>query len=241
MAFNKSYQIEESDIDLHKLEEYQELFKRLDPISQSSLLVIDYYHSKYFYISEKVKIKLGLDSDSTDAVAKKIRIHPDDHLIIDSLDRAIKYICSQAIDERKKYRLVNNFRVCNESKQYVRIFVQHSILEMDKRGNIWLGLRKIDYDPDQGMDKPAVSFLQHVETNEIVYTIYGDTESGLISKREREVLKLISDGYASKQIADRLFISENTVNNHRKNILRKLHASNTFEAIHKAVRARIIK
>jgi Response regulator containing a CheY-like receiver domain and an HTH DNA-binding domain len=123
----------------------------------------------------------------------------------------------------------------------MRVYVQHSILEMDKRGNIWLSLRKVDLDPDQEANKPALSFLQHVDNNEIIYSIHGTAENDSISERERQVLELISEGYVSKEIAEKLFISEYTVNNHRKSILKKLNANNASEAIKKAVKVGIIR
>ena len=43
-----------------------------------------------------------------------------------------------------------------------------------------------------------------------------------ITKREIDIIRLIADGLALKQVADRLIISEHTVNTHRKNILKKL-------------------
>jgi len=52
----------------------------------------------------------------------------------------------------------------------------------------------------------------------------------ILSTREVEVLGLVSKGFASKEIADKLFLSINTVNNHRQNILEKVRASNTSEA-----------
>lgn len=53
----------------------------------------------------------------------------------------------------------------------------------------------------------------------------------LLSRREREILRQISRGKPSKQIAAELNISINTVNNHRQNIIRKLNCKNTAEAI----------
>ncbi|HYG02436.1 MAG TPA: helix-turn-helix transcriptional regulator [Chryseosolibacter sp.] len=44
----------------------------------------------------------------------------------------------------------------------------------------------------------------------------------LLTGREREILNYVVDGFTSKQISERLFISLNTVTTHRKNILRKL-------------------
>jgi two-component system, NarL family, nitrate/nitrite response regulator NarL len=48
---------------------------------------------------------------------------------------------------------------------------------------------------------------------------------GLLTDRELEVLKLITREYSNKQIADKLFISERTVETHRKNIFRKTKTS----------------
>ena len=48
----------------------------------------------------------------------------------------------------------------------------------------------------------------------------------LLSTREREVLKLVAEGYRSRQIGDYLNISEKTVEKHRANLMRKLHVNN---------------
>jgi len=47
-----------------------------------------------------------------------------------------------------------------------------------------------------------------------------------LTKREIEILKLISQAYSNKEIAKELFISDQTVSVHRKNIMRKLSVSN---------------
>jgi len=44
----------------------------------------------------------------------------------------------------------------------------------------------------------------------------------------------------SNEIADKLFISSNTVNNHRRNMINKLNVSNTAEAVQLAIRLGII-
>lgn len=49
----------------------------------------------------------------------------------------------------------------------------------------------------------------------------------VLSSRELEVLSLIMQGYTNNKIAERLFISFETVKSHRKNILTKTGASNT--------------
>ena len=55
-----------------------------------------------------------------------------------------------------------------------------------------------------------------------------------VTKREKEILILIRQGFLSKEIAYKLNLSIYTVNNHRKNILAKLNVDNAIEAINKA-------
>lgn len=57
-----------------------------------------------------------------------------------------------------------------------------------------------------------------------------DGNSGFLSVREKEILKMLQLGKRSKEIAAALFISINTVNRHRQNILEKMRVSNTTEA-----------
>ena len=53
---------------------------------------------------------------------------------------------------------------------------------------------------------------------------------GVLSPREEEVLQLVAKGSTNKEIADSLFISENTVKTHMQNIMEKLHLANRSQA-----------
>jgi two-component system, NarL family, nitrate/nitrite response regulator NarL len=55
------------------------------------------------------------------------------------------------------------------------------------------------------------------------------SEAKSLTRREKEILLLISEGISNKQIADQLFISENTVKNHLKNLLEKLELENRVQ------------
>jgi DNA-binding CsgD family transcriptional regulator len=61
------------------------------------------------------------------------------------------------------------------------------------------------------------------------------TEFKSLTKREREIIKLIVDGQSSFCISERLFISVHTVNNHRKNICKKLDVKSLSELIKFAI------
>ncbi len=62
----------------------------------------------------------------------------------------------------------------------------------------------------------------------------------VLTTRELEVLKLVAQGMSNKEIASELYISENTVKNHVRNILEKLHLHSRMEAVMFAVREKIL-
>lgn len=61
-----------------------------------------------------------------------------------------------------------------------------------------------------------------------------------LTKREMEILKLICDGLSSKDISEKLFISINTVETHRKRILLKLNVKNSVGVVKYAIENHII-
>lgn len=65
-------------------------------------------------------------------------------------------------------------------------------------------------------------------------------EMPLISRREREVLTLIADGFTNAEIAEKLFISIPTVNTHRKSLLAKFNVGNTAGLIKIAVKNNLV-
>lgn len=59
-------------------------------------------------------------------------------------------------------------------------------------------------------------------------------ETQSLSKREKEILDLLSKGFTHKQIAENIFISPETVRGHLKNIYKKLQVHSKTEAVSKA-------
>jgi DNA-binding NarL/FixJ family response regulator len=62
-----------------------------------------------------------------------------------------------------------------------------------------------------------------------------------LTDREMEVLTLVAQGMNNRDIAKELFISENTVKNHVRNILEKLHLHSRMEAVVYAVREKLLE
>jgi DNA-binding NarL/FixJ family response regulator len=77
----------------------------------------------------------------------------------------------------------------------------------------------------------------HLERAKEGYATSGDP----LSPRESEVVKLVAEGYTSKDIAETLFISEKTVERHRANILEKLGMRDRVELTRFAIRRGLIE
>ena len=80
----------------------------------------------------------------------------------------------------------------------------------------------------------------------IIYDIYVSKKKTTVithefTDREKEVIQLCRDGLMCKEIADRMEISINTVNTHKKNIFLKLGINNTMEMVRYALKHGIIR
>ena len=67
-----------------------------------------------------------------------------------------------------------------------------------------------------------------------------DSKIPIITRREKEVLVLISEGMTNPEIGEKLFISTTTVDTHRKNLLTKFEAKNTAALVRAAAQFKFI-
>jgi two-component system, NarL family, nitrate/nitrite response regulator NarL len=101
-------------------------------------------------------------------------------------------------------------------KELLRSGVMGYILKKDTYKNLADALYKV---------MEGKRFLSD-EVAEILINLPEEEERGVLTTREIEVLKLVTKEFNSRQIAEILFISERTVETHRKNILKKTGAIN---------------
>jgi DNA-binding CsgD family transcriptional regulator len=124
----------------------------------------------------------------------------------------------------------------------MRFIHQFLVLEQDRFGKSWLALIVTDLIAERATnDKPQRRMI-NIKTGKL-YLFNNDDEfnSGtLLTKRETQILGLIAQGMDSQEISKRLFISFNTVNNHRQNILIKTRSENSTQALLYAKRIGIV-
>ncbi|BBD08134.1 response regulator [Desulfovibrio ferrophilus] len=67
-----------------------------------------------------------------------------------------------------------------------------------------------------------------------------DVDYGTLTPREQEVMRLLAEGLSSREIAEKLFISPKTAENHRANLMKKLNLHSNIELIRYAARLGLI-
>ena len=82
---------------------------------------------------------------------------------------------------------------------------------------------------DPYKDFPGVYGGSRLEIKEAIQPLLN-----LLTEKETEVIKLVSEGLSNKEIAERLDISTNTVKTHLKNIYEKLQVNRRVQAVEKA-------
>ncbi len=103
-------------------------------------------------------------------------------------------------------------------------------------GSIRLGL--CTYMPFPQINEVMKGCIINTRTGETVCLELFDSQ--LLSRRQIEILSLLAKGEGSKQIADKLSISVNTVSRHRQDILKRLRVTNTAAAVEIGLRMRLI-
>lgn len=150
-------------------------------------------------------------------------------------------------EEHKNYVFsYNNQRIRNSNGTY-ESFLQRSCFLSDEAGNPLFSMGMIINTNHFDNDRPIIQTVDKIDFNssgshDLIFkkVYYLNEEDKLFSKREIEVLKWIADGLSSKMIAEKMFLSEHTVLNHRRNMQDKANMPNAIALVSFAVRNRII-
>lgn len=233
-------QLKEADIDYNQWNIQKQTLSKLSDMSGSCMFTVDVFKCRYTFLSKNFADIFGYDPLKIEKIEEQgdyleSRIHPDDRdEMLDIQIGLSQFIYSLPSTERNNYRNNYQFRVLNSQNNYVNVISRQQVLLQDKNQKACIIMGVMDISPDQSPLGHVKCSVLHQNTGQVFTpsTLSGNCIH--LTQREKEILSLIREGALSKEIADRLQISIHTVNNHRKNILGKLHVDNAIEAINMA-------
>ena len=210
------------------------------PYSSTFFCITNTQNLTFEYISKNMSACLGLDKRLFEEQGMRgfwSRMHPDD---LDSwllaLNDLMKFTLREiSVKDRNKMSYTWNYRLKNSNDEYVNIIQNTTPLEFDSKNKPIIGLAHYTVlHPDINMQICASAKMLN-SNNEYETKYFNNFSQKLltngISNRERDIIRLLVLNNSSKEIAKRLNISPNTVDTHRRNILKKLNITSTGELI----------
>ena len=157
------------------------------------------------------------DRSGIELVGDILKVSPQTRILIVSMHSKIDYI-------------VKAFRA--GAMGYI---VKESAADMLLQG--MAHIMKKNYFMDTAVSRQVVKKLANMPSGD---KVAGTDGYDALTAREQEVMVLLAEGLSSPQVAEKLFISPKTVENHRANIMRKLGIHSTIELVRQAAKLGLI-
>lgn len=229
---------------LHQLQAELEINKKLLHFIQAGefyYYVFNVNTAEFEFVSPSIESILGYQVSDINLHFLFNKIHPEDQAHYVNFENEVgRFLHSLPKEKMFQYKVRLNFRIQNSTGEYLQILYQAIALEQDDQGKIIRSLGShTDISYLNPSIKPTLSFIgMDGEPS------YFDVQIGKplipikepLSIREKEILKLIIDGKQNKEIAEILFISKQTVDKHRKNMIKRNQLKNSGELIAEAIK-----
>lgn len=215
--------------------------------------LLDYTSGKYLTMSQSSKTVLGHDQRRfvDGGVEFTIDNYEPRHLELFNSkifpDR-LSVLKSIPVEDHRNHIFTYYIYLRNSKREYLNLLQRNIFIESDKDGNPLLSLGMVINIDHVRWHNPNIQLVEKLnvhqehQSTELIFrkSYFLNEEDQLFTRREKEVLLWLAEGLTSKQIADKLSISEGTVIIHRKRMLEKSGALNIAALISFAIRNRII-
>jgi DNA-binding CsgD family transcriptional regulator len=202
-------------------------------------------NNQFFYISDLIRMKieftsqrsyqmLGINPDDVSPYHFTEATHPDDLKRNDlGLAKLFKIAHELFVAKKGEMLISSNFRYRNISGNYSNQLAQFYLFYIGTPcDTVYMISVKTEIDWCKRMKHGYHYYLG----NDLSYFRYPDRElldtGNMFTKRQFEIIGLVAAGLSSEQIAEKLFLSNYTVNTHRANILKKSGKAHLSELIY---------
>lgn len=203
-----------------RLSFYEKIFSNLNAI----VFVFDLNNYKMLWVNNAFNKILGYQKTTRSIPEQEMLdvYHPDDRDVLREMRNFFRHNKSASFTALFKFRDVNNnyLWLCTVANIFRRT-TDESIFEV-------VGV-SIDFTSQFTYNK-NIRMLSREKLRELNKDVIAK-----ITPREREILKYFAGGYKTREIAEKFNLSFHTVNNHRKNLLKKLEIKNLAALVNFAV------
>jgi DNA-binding CsgD family transcriptional regulator len=251
--YNPGYRADEFNIEgIEKFLNINEHFHSIFHHSIPMVYLVDYTSGNYLLMSKAVRLTTGYDPEDFIKGGLAFTLenyHKDDLKVYNEeiFPERLNILKNIPPDEHSNYIFSYNYRYKDRKKNNINLLQRNCFIKSDENGNPLLSLGMVINITHFKSESPIIQTVDRLSNNpdklnETVYkkAFYLHDEGRLFTKREKEVLLWTADGLTSKQIANKLHVSESTIINHRKNMQQKADSKNVSELVSFSIRQGII-
>jgi DNA-binding CsgD family transcriptional regulator/PAS domain-containing protein len=235
-----------SEEDHLQQQNYLEVVKSFARLTYESVYVIDYEKMGFEYVSENPLFLCGYSSEEVLKMGYEFYFKnvPEKDLELLNLinETGFDFFAKLPSEERKQYSITYDFHLVNRDGKHILINHKLTPLFLTSDEKIWKSMCIVSI----AHHKNAGNVYIHKQGTDETWEL--NTENGVwrksekpkLSKREIEILRLHAQGLTIKQIAEKIFVSSDTVKYYRRRIFERLGVSNMVEALSYAVNNKMI-
>ena len=217
---------------------FEEILNSLINIGPFYYYIIDFYDMKISNVSPSIQDIHGFDPKTVKFDNILNTIHPEDINFVTCAEKTTLKFMYEIIgkDNIMNYKSIYSFRSRLKNGEYCLLNHQAIVLTTDDKGgfgkslNIHTNISHISKKNNYTISliglngNPSYTDIEVLSTSDDFFKL---------SKRETEIIKLLSEGLNNSEIASKLNISLHTVKTHRKNINKKTSCKNVSELLNK--------
>lgn len=232
--------------DTKQTNNYIEAIKAFSRTTYSSLYVIDYEKKGFDYVSDNPLFLCGHTPEEVKEMGYEFYfkyVPPKDlNLLLKINTIGFDFYETKPIHERKKYTISYDFLLKTEEGKSILINQKLTPVFLNEEGKIWKALCVVSLSSKLSSGNIIIYKNGSDETYEydLNANYWKILEKIKLNNREKEILQYSIRGYAIKEIAEKIFVSPDTVKFHRKKLFERLDVTNISEAITYATNNKLV-
>lgn len=241
---NKVQKISEKD--QLQQQDYVEAVKSFARLTYESVYVIDYEKMTFEYVSENPLFLCGYSADEVLHLGYEFyfRNVPEMDLTLLNLinEAGFDFFNRLPREEKKQYSITYDFHLLNRDGKHILINHKLTPLFLTSDEKIWKAMCIVSISHNKHAGNVYI-YKQGADERwqlDIINNVWRKSEKPKLTKRETEILHLYAQGLTIGQIAEKIFVTPDTIKYYRRRIFERLEVSNMVEALSYAVNNKII-
>ncbi len=216
---------------------YIEAIKAFSRTTYSSLYVIDYEKKGFDYVSDNPLFLCGHSPEEVEEMGYEyyFKYVPEEDLDLLLTINTVGFDFYEAIpiEERKDYTISYDFLLKTKEGKSILINQKLTPMFLNEEGKVWKALCVVSLSTKSNSGNITIykNGSNVISEYDLKANHWRTLEKVKLTNREKEIIQYSIRGYSIKEIAEKIFVSPDTVKFHRKKLFEKLDVTNISEAI----------